>query len=335
MRKNKFVLLGLLILFTHTAFAVTGTVTWYKFSKKFIGDHYSNDSAIGMVSAVNWKAAQSVHSVSCGGNDGELHIGLPEDGIQIDGSHPVSSVAEGDGTDPKWGMVAELPNASEDGPDELSGLNGTQVTFSGYFRLWDEGHAHGTAAPSNPHHVLELHPAWAFGSDSTNFAFNSPELVKSIPGYSGYGASKFKPIFATLDSGDWLNVWQDADFVYLQLRESSNFHQLPTQINQVRSISGGHELLVNVYSDKNFSHLVHENLRVVTATGSPIDDDLANASEGDQMFLLGFFSVNLQKAFQLSQNAHSQAEAVAAPDALEFFVFGRATQSAVGSCGSH
>jgi len=89
---------------------------------------------------------------------------------------------------------------------------------------------------------------------------------------------------------------------------------------------------VNVFSDSQFSRLVHENLRVVTATGSLIDDELSSASQGSQMFLLGFFSVNLQKAVQVSQNAHSEAGAVSAPDALEFFAFGRATQSAVSSC---
>ena len=333
MRKTRITLPILIALVVQASFAATGTVTWYKFSKKFIADHYASDSAIGMVGAANWRAAQSVHSIGCGGNDGELHIGLPENGIQADGSHPVSALAGSNGEDPQWGMVAELPNAIEGGPDELSSLNGTQVTFSGYFRLWDEGHAHGSAAPSNPHHVLELHPSWAFGADAAHLAFNSPELVKTIAGYSGYGASKFKPIFKTLDSGDWLNVWQDADFVYVQLRESPNFHQLPVEIKEVQAITGGHEVLVKVFSDAQFSHLVHDNLRVVTATGSPFDGELSSANQGSQMFLLGFFSVNLQKAVALSQSAHSEAEAAAAPDALEFFAFGRAGQSAVSSCG--
>jgi hypothetical protein len=245
----------------------------------------------------------------------------------------VSALAESSGEDAKWGIVAELPNANEGGPDELDALKGTELTFSGYYRLWDEGHAHGSAAPSNPHHVLELHPAWAFGTNASHFAFSSPQLVKAMSGYSGYGASKFKPIFKTLDSGDWLNVWQDSNFVYVQLRESPNFHQLPIEVEEVRAITGGEEVLVNVFSDSQFSHLVHENLRVVTATGSPIDDELSSASRGSHMFLLGFFSVNLQKAVQLSQDAHSEAEAVSAPDALEFFAFGRATQIAVSSCG--
>lgn len=335
MRKTKYLAPLLLAIVVQAAFAATGTVTWYKFSKRFIADHYASDSAFGTVTAAQWSAAKSVHSISCGGNDGELHIGIPENGIQVDGGHPVSANAEAEGEDPDWGIVAELPNADEGGPDELDALKGTQVTFSGYFRLWDEGHAHGSAAASNPHHVFELHPAWAFGTDPSNFAWNGPQLVKLISGYSGYGASKFKPIFKTLESGDWLNVWQDSDSVYVQLRESPNFHQLPVEINQVRSLTGGHEVLVNVYSDKQFSHLVHENLRAITASGSVFDDEVSNLTQGTHAYLLGFFSVNLQKAIQLSANANSQDNAVAAPDALEFFVFGRAQQSAVSSCRSH
>ena len=324
----------LLIFSVPTVLAAPGTITWYKFSKKFIADHYVSDSAFGTVPATQWTAATTVHSRSCGGSDGELHIGIPEDAIQTD-HHPVSAKAEASAADPKWGIVAELPNASEGGPADLDGEKGNPLTFGGYFRLWDEGHAHGSAADSNPHHILELHPSWAFGSDSSNFVHDGPELVKSIAGYSGYGASKFKPLFNTLRSGAWLNAWQDDDFVYVQLRESSNFHQLPVKINHVKSITGGHELSVNVFSDKNFSNRVHENLRVITSTNSAFDDDLDSVSTGDQMFLFGFFSVNLQKAVELSHGAHTQAGAVPVPDALEFFVFGRATQSAVSSCGSN
>jgi|GEM_PF-3292079 len=335
MRKARILALVLSLVLAQDLFAGTGAITWYKFSKKFIADHYPRDSGFGTISATQWSPARSPHSISCGGNDGELHIGIAENAIQLTGTHPISANAETNEDDPKWGMVAELPNANDGGWDELQGVERGPVTFSGYFRLWDEGHAHGLAAASNPHHVVELHPAWAFGRDPSNFSWSGPELVKPIPGYSGYGASKFKPILQTLQSGDWLNVWQDPDFVYVQLRESPNFHQLPIEIGQVRSITGGHEVVVKVFSDRQFAHLVHENLRVITANGSPFDDEVSNLTQGTHVYLLGFFSVNLQKAVELSANANSQDNAVAAPDALEFFVFGKALQSAVTSCSSH
>ncbi len=335
MRKVRILAFVLSLLFAHALVAATGAITWYKFSKKFIADHYASDSGLGTVTATQWSPAGSPHSISCSGNDGELHIGIPESAIQTTGTHPISANAESNQDDPTWGMVAELPNANDGGWDELQAIEGSPVTFSGYFRLWDEGHAHGRAAASNPHHVFELHPAWAFGTDPSNFSWNGPELVRSIPGYSGYGASKFKPILQTLQSGDWLNVWQDADFVYVQLRESPNFHQLPVEIGQIRSITGGHEVVVKVFSDRQFSHLIYGNLRAITANGSPFDDEVSNLTQGTHVYLLGFFSVNLQKAVQLSANANSHDSAVATPDALEFFVFGRALQSAVTSCSSH
>jgi hypothetical protein len=34
-------------------------------------------------------------------------------------------------------------------------------SLTGNFRVWDEGHAVGSFYPRNPHHVFEVHPAWA------------------------------------------------------------------------------------------------------------------------------------------------------------------------------
>ena len=289
MRKLKVLAITLSLCLAHGLNASTGAITWYKFSKKFISAHYASDSAFGSITAASWSPASSTHSISCSGNDGELHIGIPESAIQAD-SHPLSAVAEASQDDPGWGMVAELPNAAMGGMDELDAAKGNALTFVGYFRLWDEGHVHGAVYKSNPHHVWELHPAWAFGTDQSNLSWNGPQLVQSIPGYSGYGASKFKPILQTLDSGDWLNVWQDADFVYVQLRESPNFHQLSVEIGEVRSIGGGHEVTVNVYSDKGFKHLAYENLRAITASGSPIDNQVASIESGAHAYWLGFRS---------------------------------------------
>ena len=39
MRKTRIILPILLVLVVHTTFAATGSITWYKFSKKFITDH--------------------------------------------------------------------------------------------------------------------------------------------------------------------------------------------------------------------------------------------------------------------------------------------------------
>ena len=54
---------------------------------------------------------------------------------------------------------------------------------------------------------------------------------------------------------------------------------------------------------------------------------------GQKAFLLGFFSVNLKKAMDASGEAGSEDDAVPVKEALEFFVFGEAVNSAVVSCG--
>src|SRR5437667_6613781 len=113
MRKTRILAFTLVALFVPAVFAAPGTVTWYKFSKKFISDHYASDSAFGMVTAANWSPARSVHSISCGGNDGELHIALPAAGIQTNDGHPTSANVESQDDEPNWGIVAELPNANE------------------------------------------------------------------------------------------------------------------------------------------------------------------------------------------------------------------------------
>ena len=46
-------------------------------------------------------------------------------------------------------------------------------------------------------------------------------------------------------------------------------------------------------------------------------------SVGQEITLLGFFSVNLKKALDGSSGANSKANAVPVKDAVEFFVLGR------------
>ena len=66
----------LVLTVTCLAFTTSAQTTWYKFSKDFINSHYPNDSAIGKLEATTVAPAKNVHAISCGGNDGELHIGI-------------------------------------------------------------------------------------------------------------------------------------------------------------------------------------------------------------------------------------------------------------------
>jgi hypothetical protein len=300
--------------------ASEGQLRWFTFHKSFISTHYPHDVAVGAMVALTWARAQQVHPISCGGKDGELHIGISQFGPNE--SPPSAPLEPGDA---HWGIVAELPNAGQtNGPEKLDGLRGEPVSFRGYFRVWDEGHTVGATPKSNPHHVFEIHPAWGFSSGATNY--ERRRQLKPMPGYHGYGASKFGRLFTTLKAGEWLHVFQDENDLHVELREAANFFQLPVVVQSLEANEDGHTVMVDVFSDKEFQHLAYGGLRCITVSGSRIDGIL---HPGDQTFFLGFFSVNLKRCLDGSGEAHSEATGVAVPEALEFFVFGRPLETAV------
>jgi len=85
---------------------------WYKFEKDFIARHYASDSAFGELRVTQFRSAQNKHTVSCGGNDGELHLGVLETAVirQGEGGGPISAPAGGAAGD--FGLVVEPPNVT-------------------------------------------------------------------------------------------------------------------------------------------------------------------------------------------------------------------------------
>jgi len=302
---------------------VHAQVKWYKFDKGFIQTHYGADgSAIGVLKVSAMHPAKNAHSIDCGGNDGELHIGIAEGDL---GPQPASSFAQGG--DSGFGIVAEPPNVKRGTPffQAVEGADGSPAVFYGYFRLWNEGHDVGAVFPSNPHHVLEVHPAWGIKSNGFNYA-PRPAVIFPMTGYSGYGASKFSPLLVAVPS--WLRVAEDSNFVYVRMAKADNFYQLPVTIKETRPIANGAgvDALVDVFSDTAHQNLVYQNLTVITAANSPI---AARLHADWQTYLLGFFSINLMKAMEIASGHSGLANAVAAPGALEFFAFGVPLQKAV------
>lgn len=318
-----------LFLLSGVSLAQQTKLNWYPFDRDFINSQYS-DSSIGELRAKAAFAAKNVHTESCGGNDSELHIGIRLADVALPaGQMPISGPVKSN--DPGWGVVAELPNGKmADGPSKFAKLAGKPVTFTGYFRVWDEGHAVGAVHPSNPHHVFEVHPAWGFRG--TGVSFSREDLVASMGSYRGYGATKFRPLLKAIADEKWPLAYQDGGNLFLGLAKDQNFYQLPVRVKAKRAVTGGHEWTLDVYSNQAITNLVYPGLTAVTADGSPIDDTL---KVGQKTFLLGFFSVNLKKAMDASEGADSEDEAAPVKDALEFFVFGVAAKSAVTSCGSH
>ena len=297
---------------------------WYKFDKSFIQSHYQSDgSAIGILKVSAIHPAKNPHPISCGGDDGELHIGIAE----ADLGGPVSFPAQsGNGG---FGVVAEPPNVTNGSPfhTHIEDANGSAATFFGYFRVWNEGHDVGPLFPSNPHHVLEVHPSWGIKSNGFNYA-PRPAVIFPMTGYSGYGASKFHPLLGAMPS--WLRVAEGGNFVYVQMAKADNFYQLPVTVKQIRQIANGAGVaaLVDVFSDTAHQNLVYQNLTVITAANSRIAMQL-QSNPNWQTYLLGFFSVNLRKAMEIASGHSGTANSVAAPGALEFFAFGVPLQKAV------
>lgn len=298
-------------------------IKWYKFDKSFIQQHYAQDgSAIGSLSASVMHPAKNPHPISCGGADGELHIGIPESGIS---QTPVSAFAMD--RDSGFGMVAEPPNVKQGTPffNQVEAADGSAGAFFGYFRLWNEGHDVGEIFPSNPHHVLEIHPVWGIQSKGLRYP-PRPAVIFPMTGFSGYGASKFVPLLKSMPT--WLRVAEDSGNVYVQLQQADNFYQLPVLVKEIRSVASnnGVAALVDVYSDTAHHNLVYQNLTVIGAANSRIGSQLhANWST----YLLGFFSINLKQAMLIAAGHDGPSEAIEAPGALEFFAFGVPLQNAV------
>jgi len=205
MRTLRFVALGFGLCFSATVSAQE--IRWYPFDRDFIANQYSN-SAIGELKVKKFRPAQTIHTKSCGGNDAELHIGIKKNDIDLPAAQMPASVPVGAAS--KWGIVAELPNARNgDGQANLNDLEDQPATFVGYFRVWDEGHAVGQVHPSNPHHVFEIHPAWAFSGQGVNFS--RVDLVDAMPNYRGFGFGKFGPLLKSLSQFHWPLAYKDDD----------------------------------------------------------------------------------------------------------------------------
>jgi hypothetical protein len=311
--------------------ASEGDVKWLRFSKAFVQSHYAADAAVGeiVVIANGAQPAKNVHKLSCSGDDGELHIGILNESLSPSNakapSFPESS------SDDAWGLVAELPNAAlGDGPAQLADVVSKSITFHGYFRVWNEGHDHGPTPASNPHHVFEVHPAWKFRAQGTEF--DEPSLVKAIPDYSGYGITKLRPLFTSLADGEWLTAYGDGDDVFVSLRDTSNFFQFPVIIRSVNETSAGHEGAMDIYTNTDYKNKLGTGVRFVTVTGSALDGKLV---PGRRTSLLGLFSVNLSRILSAADSVHAESEAKSVPDALEFFVFGKPLNAAVKDSQCH
>lgn len=135
---------GVVLLLFLSAPALAQT-KWYRFSKAFIRSHYAAGNPIGTLAA-HASSPGPVHSVSCGGNDGEVHIGV--EGAAIDNQGiPFSGPADGS---EEFGLVAEPPNVTPSLKNTVDSLSGQPIQFAGYFRVWNERPRCGRSSPQQP-----------------------------------------------------------------------------------------------------------------------------------------------------------------------------------------
>jgi len=299
----------------------------YRFDKGFIDQTLAQDSAMGTLRAQAAFPASQIHTISCGGADGELHVGIAPKNIGQSGS--TQTISGPASTNEGFGIVAEPPNASRSLLKRLTAAAGTPITFFGYFRVWNEGHDVGTVYPSNPHHVLEVHPVWGIRANTGGIL--DPQTIFPMQDYQGYGSAKYKPLLKTISDGLWPKVAEDSQFVYVSLLRADNFYQLPVSIKSIKPVSQGVEATVDVLTDLGETEAIYQNLSVIAATGSEIATQLA---PGQTVYLLGFFSINLRKAVTSATGHQGPSEAVFAPETLEFFTFGFPKQPAISSCTS-
>jgi len=301
------------------------TPKWYKFSKEFINHNIAEDSALGQLDSSQAFPAGRPHTISCGGEDGELHIGIPGSAV-VGSTGPILISAPANESDRAFGIVAEPANASASLGTFFSSNPGQNISFVGYYRVWNEGHDVGALHPSNPHHVLELHPAWEIKIGNRTLV--KPDSIFSMPDYQGYGASKFRPLLTSILTSKWLEVAEDENYVYVHLVKAENFYQLPVIVKAVNPIQKAVQATVDVYSDSPRTRLVYPNLRVIAVDGTRIATQLAS---GQEAYLLGIFSINLRRAMTAANGHEGPSGAVFAPETLEFFTFGIAQKPPVSS----
>lgn len=144
MRRNRLLISAALL--SVCAIGASAQTKWYKFDKKFTENNFPSDSAIGELHASE-SHPSSVHQVSCGGKDGELHAGVPAGSILRSNSSGLPVSGPQNAPDSDFGIVAEPPNATSQVRTKLLGVQNNEIIFTGYYRLWNEGHDVGPIAP--------------------------------------------------------------------------------------------------------------------------------------------------------------------------------------------
>lgn len=212
---------------------------------------------------VRLEARSEVHSL---GSDCEMHIA----------GHPVD--AEDTAAPP--GVVVEPPNLCKNQPpgggtwaDFVDqSLIGQTCTVIGFPRIFDE-HLVGDETPTNPHHMLEIHPALKIDCDTADL--DATGFLAYHEGMSEIQASSAATCF---DTRLWVRQRDDLDryeFLANRHRYCGNFasFELSVFTEWIRQLSNtGHSAIVRVRPEG----MGYRTLKIYTYPGTPADALLAS-----------------------------------------------------------
>jgi hypothetical protein len=222
------------------------------------------------------------HSISNGGNDGDIHmagraseVGLP--------------------------LVAEIVNARKE-PPALALLKtsapGTTLPVKGVWRIWFEhlgtqeqiqGNAVSVPDSADPEHLFEIHPITQLGNDSLLDSF------AQIPGYTAYPAHVAFPFYekdrATISAAHGSVTISSEKGKY-------NYAEFVIELAGAVQADGddGLFVLANVFdtSDEEAA-LTKDVRRMVFVKGTEPAKQLLTLSKGERMHVIGIPRVNLSE----------------------------------------
>jgi hypothetical protein len=229
------------------------------------------------------------HSISSGGNDGDIHmagraseVGLP--------------------------LVAEILNAGSS--QESAALQllrgskpGSTLAVTGVWRIWFEHlgtapQVQGADVPvpstSNPNHLFEIHPITRFGP------LDLLDSLRPIPGYTAYPATTAFPFYENAAA----SIQANATAITIESGEGRyNYAEFYIQLDGAPlEVVDGILALAQVFSDSTSKiALTAEPRRMVAVKGSGPAAEIKGLGQDRRLHVLGIPRVNLSEVAAIAQ----------------------------------
>ena len=227
------------------------------------------------------------HSISSGGNDGDIHMAGRADEVGLP-------------------LVAEIVNARKESAALTllkATAQGANVPVKGVWRIWFEhlgkedqvqGNEVDVPDTSNPAHLFEIHPITQFGDDPVLDGF------VEIPGYAAYPAHVAFPFYekdpATISAADGSVTITSGEGKY-------NYAEFVIELSGAVQPDGddGLFVLANVFDTSDAEDAVTKDVRrMVFVKGTDPANQVLAKSKGERMHVLGIPRVNLSEVMAMA-----------------------------------